>query len=79
MFEADIYLKSLQTSILDIHKIIEPLLCCLKEIWEHPYTVTLAKLAPSDLVSQGHLWSENDAISSCFRLITTSDHFIYPY
>ncbi len=78
MFEADIHLRSLQTSILDTHKIIDPLGCCLKEIWMHPYTVTLAMMAPSDLVSQGHLWSDNDAISSCLRLIPTSDHFIYP-
>ncbi len=32
------------------------------------------KLAPSDLGSQGHLWSENDAITSGSRLISTLDH-----
>jgi hypothetical protein len=78
MFEANIHLRPLSTSIIDIHKIIEPLVCCLKEIWEHPYTVTPAMMAPSDYGSQGHLWSENDTITSCLRLIPTSDHFIYP-
>ena len=61
--EADIPLKLLHASILDIYKVIEPLVCCLKGIWLHPYTVTLAKLAPN-LGIQGHLRSENDAIMS---------------
>jgi hypothetical protein len=58
-------------------KVFEPLVCCLKGIWVHPYTVTLAKFAP-DLWTLGHLRSENDAITSCMRLISTSDHFIHP-
>jgi hypothetical protein len=64
--------------ILDIYKVFEPLVCCLKGIWLHPYTITPAKLA-LDLGSQGHLWSENDATTSWLRLISTSDHFIHPY
>jgi hypothetical protein len=63
MDEADIHLRPLHTSILDIFKVIEPLVCCLKAIWLHPNTVTPAKLAP-DLGRQGHLWSKNDAITS---------------
>ena len=46
-------------------------------IWLHPYTVTQAKLVP-DLVCQGHLRSENDAIMTLLRLIPTSDLFIHP-
>ncbi len=47
----------LHTSILDIYKVVfEPLVCCLKGIWVHPYTVTPAKLAP-DLGILGRLWS----------------------
>ena len=63
MFEADIHLRSLQTSILDIPKVFEPLVCCLKGIWVHPdaHAITAAKLAP-DLERGHHLWSENDAI-----------------
>ncbi len=56
MVEADFHLRLLHTSILDIYKVFEPLVCCLKGVWVHPYTVTLAKLAPApDLWTQGHL------------------------
>ncbi len=46
MVEADIYIKPLHTSIVDIYKVFELLVCCLKGIWVHPSTVTPAKLAP---------------------------------
>ena len=62
MFEADIHLRLLHTYMLDINKVFEPLVCCLKGIWVHLYAVKLAKLA-QDLGIQGHLWSENDAIT----------------
>jgi hypothetical protein len=78
MFGADIYLKPLHTSIADIYKVFYLFLCCLKGMWVHPYIVTPAKLAP-DFGIQAHLWSENDAIASWFRLIFPSDHSIYPY
>ncbi len=78
MFQADIYLRSLHTSILDIYKVFEPLVCCLKVTWVQPYSVTPAKL-PSDLGIQVHLRSENDATTSWLRLISTSDCFIHPY
>ncbi len=77
MVEAYIHFIPLHTSIVDIYKVFETLVCCLKGIWFHPYTVTLAEMAP-DLGSQGHLWSENDAIMSWLRLISTSDHSIHP-
>jgi hypothetical protein len=63
MVEADIHFRSLHTYILDLYKVFETLVCCFKGIWVHPYSVTLARLAP-DLATQGHLWSENDAIMS---------------
>jgi hypothetical protein len=69
MVEADIHFRPLHTSILDIYKVFEPLVCCLKGIWAHPYSVTPARLA-LDLGTQGHLWSENDAITSWLRLIS---------
>jgi hypothetical protein len=78
MVEADIHLRPLHTSIFDMYKMFETLVCCLKGIWLHPYTVTLAKFFP-DLGIQVHLRSGNDAIMSRLRLITTSDCFIYPY
>jgi len=40
MVEADIHLSLLHTFIVDIYNVLEPLLCCLKGIWVHPYTVT---------------------------------------
>ncbi len=61
MVEANIHLRPLHTSILGIYKVIEPLVCCLKSMWVHHYTVTQAKLVPY-LGSQGHLRNENDAI-----------------
>ena len=61
-----------------IHQEFETLVCCLKGIWVHPYTVTPARLAP-DLWIQGHLRSGNDATTSQLRLLFTSDHFIHPY
>ena len=49
MFEADIQLRlrPLHTSILDIYKEFETLVCCLKGTWVHPYPYysTRAKLA----------------------------------
>jgi hypothetical protein len=77
MFEADIHLRLLHTSILDMYKVFEPLACCLKGIWLHPYSVTLAKLPRFG--DSGSVKSGNDAITSWLRLIFTSDHFIHPY
>ena len=68
MVDANIHLRLLHTSILDMYKVFELLLCCLKAICLHPHTATLVNLAP-DLVSQGHLWNENNAITSWLRLI----------
>jgi hypothetical protein len=63
MVEADIHLRQLHTSIFGISKVFEPLVCCLKGLWVHPYNITPPKLDP-DVGTQGHLWSENDAKTS---------------
>jgi hypothetical protein len=78
MIEADVHLRLLSKSELDIFKVFEPLTCCLEGIWVHPYTNTQAKLA-QDFGLLGHLWSGNDAITSWLRLISTSDWFPHPY
>jgi hypothetical protein len=78
MFEANIHLRPLHTSILGMFKVLEPLVCCLKGIWVHPYTLTPAKPTP-DLGTNGHLRSGNDVIMSWLRLMSTSDHFIHSY
>jgi hypothetical protein len=78
MVEADIHLRLLLKSELDISKVFEPFTCCLKGIWVHPYTDTQAKLA-QDFGLVGHLWSGALAITSWLRLIYTSDCFLHPY
>jgi hypothetical protein len=45
MVEADIHLRLVPTSIADIYNMFELLVCCLTDIWEHPYTIIRAKLA----------------------------------
>ncbi len=40
MVEADIHFRLLHTSILDIYKVFDPLVCCLKGSWLHPYHYT---------------------------------------
>jgi hypothetical protein len=45
MVEADIHLRLLPKSELEISKVFELSTCCLKGIWVHPYTNTQAKLA----------------------------------
>ncbi len=78
MVEVETHLRLLHTSMLDIYKVFETLVCCLKGIWLHPYTVTPANLPP-DLGSLVHLMrSENNAITSLLRLIFTSDCFMHP-
>jgi len=68
-----IHLRPLQTSILDIYKVFEPLVCCLKGIWVHLYTVKPAKFAP-DLAFLGHLWSRNDVITSWLTLRSSTSN-----
>jgi hypothetical protein len=69
MVEVDVHFRPLHSSILDIYKVFETLVCCLKGVSVHPYSITPAMLAP-DLGTQGHLRSENDAIMSWLRLIS---------
>ncbi len=46
MFKDNIHHRPLHTSILGIYKVLEPLVCCLKGIWVHPYIITPAKPTP---------------------------------
>ena len=78
MFETNIHFRPLHTSTLDIYTVFGPLVCCLKGIWVHSYTGTLAKLA--------QIWKfqvpcklKNGAITSWLRLISTSDCFPHPH
>jgi hypothetical protein len=77
MVEADIHLRLVPTSIADIYNMFELLVCCLTDIWEHPYHYT-GQVCPR-FWNLGHLWSENDAITSWLRLTSTTDCFPHPY
>ena len=76
MVEADFNLSPLHIFIIDIYKVFEPLVCCLNGIWVPLHTIPPAKLAP-DVGSSVFLRSEYDDITSCLRLISTSDHFLH--
>ena len=54
MVEAYIYLRLLPTSILDMYKVFEVMLCCLTGISVHPNIALQAKLAP-DFWNSGSL------------------------
>jgi hypothetical protein len=56
MVEADINLRLIPISISDKNYIFKLMVCCLTGMWEHPYAIIQAKLAP-DFGFWGHLWS----------------------
>ena len=62
IIEAYIHLRPLYTSILDICKVFQPLVCCLKGIWLHPYTIFYQPSWPQiwtcgvKRMSLGHVW-----------------------
>ncbi len=78
MVEADIHLKLLPTSILDIYKVFEHIDMPSIGIWLQPYTV-VPTLLGSDFGVLGHLWSQNDLLMSWLRLTATSNFFPHPY
>jgi hypothetical protein len=43
MVEADIHLRLLYTSIVEVFKVFETLVCCLKGIWMHPCIIIPAR------------------------------------
>ena len=78
MVEADIHLKLLPTSILDIYKVFEHIDMLSIGIQQQPYTV-LPTLLGSDFEVLGHLGSQHDVIMSWLRLTATSNWFPHPY
>ena len=78
MVEADIHLKLLPTSVLDIYKVFEHIDMLTIGIQYQPYTVIPTQLG-SDFGALGHLWSQNDVIMSWLRLTSTSNCFPHPY
>ncbi len=73
MVGAHIQLRLLPTSLLDIHKVMMVLVCCLKGIWVHPNIVPPAELVP-DFGILGPLWSGNMMVKDdiSLRLLPTS-------
>jgi hypothetical protein len=78
MVEADIPLKLLPTSVLDVYKVFEHIDMLTIGIQYQPYTVIPTQLG-SDFGALGHLWSQNDVIMSWLKLTATSNCFPHPY
>jgi hypothetical protein len=78
MVEADRHLKLLPASIFDMNKMFDHIDMLSIGIWYQPYTV-IPTLLGSDFGALGHLWSQNDVITSWLRLPATSDCFPHPY
>jgi hypothetical protein len=79
MVEADSHLKLLPTSILDIHKVVEHIDMLSMCIQYQPCTVIPTLLLGSEFGVLGHLWSQNDVITSWLRLTANSNYFPHPY
>jgi hypothetical protein len=73
MFEGDSHLKLLPTFIVDIYKVLEHIDMLSIGIQQQPYTVIPTQLV-SDFGVLGHLWSQNNVITSCLRLTGTSNY-----
>jgi hypothetical protein len=74
MVDADSHLKLLPTSIFNIYKVFEHIDMLSIGIQQQPYTV-IPTLLGSDFGVLGHLWSQNDVITSRLRLTATSKCF----
>jgi hypothetical protein len=78
MVEAEGHLKLLPTSILDICKVFDHIDMLSMGIQHQPYTV-IPTLLGSDFGALGHLWSQNNVITSWLKLTATSNCFPHPY
>ncbi len=79
MIEADIHLKLLPPSILDIYKVFEHLDMLSIDMQCKPYKVTPTLFLGSYFGVLGHLCSQNDVIMSWLRLTATSNCFPHLY
>jgi hypothetical protein len=78
MVEAHGHLKLLSTFILDIYKGFEHIDMLSIGIQYQSYTVIPTQLG-SEFGVLGHLWNQNDIITSWLRLTATSNCFLHPY
>ena len=75
MVEPDIHLRPYHTSIFDMCTVFEPLVCCLKG--NGCIHMPLHQGSWPQLGIQVYMWSENYAITSNLRLISTLDPFCF--
>jgi hypothetical protein len=73
MVEADSHFKLLPISILYMYKVFEHIDMLSMGIWLHPYTVIPTPLG-SDFGVLGHLWSQNDVVTSELMLTASRLH-----
>ena len=78
MVEAGSNLKLPPTFILDIYKVLEHIDMLSIGIQQQPYSA-ISILLGSDFGVLGHLWSQNDVITSWLRLAATSNCFPHSY
>jgi hypothetical protein len=76
--EAESHIKLLPPSILEIYKVFEHI-DVLSIAIQYQSDTVIPTLLGSDFGVLDHLWSENDVIMSCLRLIATSNCFPHPY
>jgi hypothetical protein len=77
MIEANSHLKLLPASTLYIYKVFEHIDMLSMGKWQLPQIV-IPTLLGSDFGVLGHLWSQNDYISSWLRLTATSNCSPHP-
>jgi hypothetical protein len=78
MVKVHSHLKLLPASILDINKVFEHIDILFWGIRNQPQT-GIPTLLVSDFGVLGHLWSQNDVITSWFRLTANSNCFLHPH
>ena len=65
--------------IWDIYKVFEHIDMLSIDIWLKPYTVLTTLLLGSNVGVLGHLWNQNDVITSWLRLTATPNYLLHPY
>ncbi len=78
MVKVHSHLKLLPALILDICNVFEHIDILFWGIWKQSQT-GIPTLLVSDFGVLGHLWSQNDVITSWFRLTANSNFFMHPH
>ena len=78
MVEADSHLKLFIAYIWNIYKVFEHIDMLSIDVRSKPYTVITTQLG-SDFGVPGHLWSQNDVITSRLRPTANSNYLLHTY